>query len=44
VTTTPPDLLAQLSRLHTRTRDLLHGVPAAEASRRFHPQLAALGW
>lgn len=41
---TPPDLLAQLSGLHERTRDLLHALPVGEVNRRFTPELAALGW
>ncbi len=41
---TPPELLAQLSGLHERTRDLLRSLPAGEVNRRFAPGLAALGW
>lgn len=39
-----PEILGQLSGLQERTRDLLLGIPAVDANRRFHPDLAALGW
>jgi len=41
---TSPQLLARLSGLQQMMRDLLRGVPAAHANRRFDPRLASLGW
>jgi len=41
---TSPQLLAQLSGLQQRMRDLLQGVSVAQANQCFAPRLASLGW
>ncbi len=41
---TSPQLLARLGDLQQMMRDLLRGVPATQANRRFAPRLASLGW
>ncbi|MEA3277818.1 MAG: SUMF1/EgtB/PvdO family nonheme iron enzyme [Pseudomonadota bacterium] len=41
---TAPAILGQLSGLHDMMRELASSVPAADANRRFHPQLASLNW
>lgn len=41
---TNPLILNQLSSIQTMMAELLRGLPATEANRRFHPRLAPLAW
>ncbi|MBP6260918.1 MAG: SUMF1/EgtB/PvdO family nonheme iron enzyme, partial [Chromatiaceae bacterium] len=41
---TNPEILSQLSGLQTMMADLMRGLPATEANRRFHSRLAPLAW
>lgn len=41
---TPGAILGPLSALHERMRQLLGSIPATDVNRRFHPELASLGW